>query len=108
LFAEYGVTFDFTCLEMMDSDPSCKSEPEELVKQTILASQSAGIRYSGENALQICNPICDEDAFNEVYKESTQYGNINRFTYLRLDDDLLTYGNNKQIFSTFIQKMNNA
>ena len=42
MFAAYGADFDFTCLEMTDSS-NCNSQPTELVKQTILASQKAGI-----------------------------------------------------------------
>jgi hypothetical protein len=42
MFAAYNADFDFTCLEMTDSS-TCNSQPQELVKQTILASQKAGI-----------------------------------------------------------------
>ena len=49
-FAKYGATMDFTCLEMFDSS-SCGSEPQELVKQAIQATQSADILFDGENAV---------------------------------------------------------
>lgn len=75
---------------MVDSQNSCGSAPQELVKQTILAAQQAGIRYAGgslcsllshclsENALPLCDPSCYEGGFQEILTESTQYGAINR------------------------------
>ena len=47
------------------------------MKQTILASQSVGIPFAGENALDLCQPNCDSDAFDEVYTEATQYLSFN-------------------------------
>lgn len=53
MMAKHGAYFDFTCLEMQDSeqDPSCASGPYELVGQTKQAAIDHGIGFSGENAL---------------------------------------------------------
>eukprot|EP01116_Phalansterium_solitarium_P024592 TRINITY_DN9044_c0_g1_i1.p1 TRINITY_DN9044_c0_g1~~TRINITY_DN9044_c0_g1_i1.p1 ORF type:complete len:455 (+),score=146.01 TRINITY_DN9044_c0_g1_i1:130-1494(+) len=100
MFATVGVAFDFTALEMTDSQNSCGSAPQELVKQTILAAHNAGIEYAGENALPICSP-CYQGGFDEIYTESTQYGAIGQFTFLRLDSSLLQ-GSNWQMFTAFV------
>eukprot|EP01100_Stratorugosa_tubuloviscum_P009619 TRINITY_DN402_c0_g3_i1.p1 TRINITY_DN402_c0_g3~~TRINITY_DN402_c0_g3_i1.p1 ORF type:complete len:454 (-),score=184.89 TRINITY_DN402_c0_g3_i1:155-1516(-) len=107
MFAKYGVTFDFTCLEMKNS-ASCGSAPEDLVKQTRLATNQVNIPYAGENALPLCTNSCNKDGFNEIIKESTQYGAISRFTYLRLDDNLIYNTNNWNTFTWFVQQMHNA
>eukprot|EP01114_Cavostelium_apophysatum_P018912 TRINITY_DN5947_c0_g1_i1.p2 TRINITY_DN5947_c0_g1~~TRINITY_DN5947_c0_g1_i1.p2 ORF type:complete len:178 (+),score=43.91 TRINITY_DN5947_c0_g1_i1:1096-1629(+) len=105
MLAKYDADFDFTCLEMVDSDPSCASAPQELVKQTIMAAQGAGILYAGENALPLCDPTCNTNGFNEILKESSQYGGIARFTYLRLDSNLIGNPSNWQVFTNFVQQM---
>jgi len=107
MFSTRNAVFDFTCLEMFDSDPSCYSRPEELVKQTRLAANSASVYYAGENALPICyNSGCDQSKFDQVYRQS--YGNIERFTFLRMDDNLLYIPNNWKMFVNFVNKMHNA
>lgn len=107
MFAKNNIRFDFTALEMVDSDPSCDSEPQQLVQQTILAAQQAGITYSGENALDLCVSACQESGFDEIYTESTQYGAIARFTYLRMTPSLLS-NPNWQTFVSFVQRMHSA
>jgi len=92
---------------MVDSDPSCDSEPQQLVQQTILAAQQAGITYSGENALDLCVSACQESGFDEIYTESTQYGPIARFTYLRMTPSLMS-NPNWQTFVAFVQRMHSA
>jgi len=110
LFAKHSAVFDFTCLEMVDSDPSCDSQPQELVKQTRYAANSANIKYAGENALPICGSSggCNGNAFQEVLKEATQYGSIERFTFLRMDDNLLYNGGNWNQFINFVNQMHSA
>jgi len=108
MFAKYKIVFDFTALEMVDSDTSCASGPQELVKQTILAAAQAGIAYAGENALELCSNQCNTNGFNEIYQEATQYGKISRFTYLRISDNLLYNNANWQIFTNFVNRMQNA
>eukprot|EP01105_Mastigella_eilhardi_P007034 TRINITY_DN18502_c0_g1_i1.p1 TRINITY_DN18502_c0_g1~~TRINITY_DN18502_c0_g1_i1.p1 ORF type:complete len:464 (-),score=105.22 TRINITY_DN18502_c0_g1_i1:743-2113(-) len=111
MFSEFNVTFDFTCLEMVDppsNDPDlCKSRPEELVRQTIHATQAAGILYEGENALEQCGQDCNKAGFDEIIKESTQYGDIDGFTYLRLSRALLDNQANWATFTNFVQQMHN-
>jgi len=106
LFTKYNAWFDFTALELVDSNDGCDSEPQELVSQTIEASKQAGVGYSGENALPICNGGCNQNSFNEIVTMSSKYGLINRFTYLRLNDDLIS-GNSWSQFQGFVQQMNN-
>jgi len=107
MFKQYGAYFDFTCLEMTDYSNDCDSAPEQLVQQTILAAKQVGIGYSGENALELCSGPCNQGGFNEIYAESTQYGLIQRFTYLRLSESLLSQ-NNWAIFTAFVQQMAQA
>mmetsp|Transcript_21021 Transcript_21021/g.29487 ORF Transcript_21021/g.29487 Transcript_21021/m.29487 type:complete len:458 (-) Transcript_21021:87-1460(-) len=107
VFAKYNVNFDFTCLEMTDSS-NCASAPQELVKQTIYAAKGAGIKYCGENALDCCAPTCNQGAFNEIYTESTQYGTIHRFTYLRMTDALMDNPSNWNTFTSFVARMHSA
>eukprot|EP01119_Soliformovum_irregulare_P005454 TRINITY_DN17216_c0_g1_i1.p1 TRINITY_DN17216_c0_g1~~TRINITY_DN17216_c0_g1_i1.p1 ORF type:complete len:453 (-),score=103.49 TRINITY_DN17216_c0_g1_i1:49-1221(-) len=108
MLAKYGAAFDFTALEMVNQPGNdCSSAPEDLVQQTILAAQQAGVKYAGENALAVCYPGgCNQGGFDEIYKESTQYGAIDRFTFLRLTPDLL--GNNWNSFVAFVNRMNSA
>ena len=106
VFAKCNALFDFTALEMTDQS-SCGQRPQELVKQTILAAQSAGIGYAGENALNFCTNGCYQGGFDEIYTESTQYGNIHQFTFLRLFPALLQ-GNNWNMFTAFVARMHSA
>jgi len=107
-FSKYGVNFDFTALEMTNSPNSCGSAPEDLVKQTILAAQTARIEYDGENALELCTGSCYGPGFQQIVKEATQYGAINGFTYLRLTPNLLNNQNNWNTFLSFVNMMHNA
>jgi len=108
MFAKYNAVFDFTALEMQDSNNNCGSAPEQLVKQTILASQQAGIPFGGENALELCNPNCYGGGFDEIVAESTQYGAIHQFTYLRMNPNMFSPQSNLNTFAYFVQRMNNA
>ncbi|EFA86518.1 predicted protein [Heterostelium album PN500] len=103
MFAKHGVAFDFTCLEMRDSEQpaSCLCRPEELVGQTKQAAMQAQISYSGENALQ----RYDQAAYSEIEYESTRYNFlISGFSYLRLDDYLLS-SQAFPLFQSFVSTM---
>jgi hypothetical protein len=105
MFKKYGVTFDFTCLEMRDSEqpPSCYCGPEELVGLTETAAVNSNIHYSGENALE----RYDTAAYQQIEYESDRIVHpINGFTYLRLSNTLLS-GNNWNTFKTFVYNMHN-
>jgi len=105
LLAKYSVDFDFTCLEMTDSDSACASQPQELVKQAILATRQVGIHFCGENALPICSSSgCTQSAFDTIYEEATQYGVITRFTFLRLDSNLVI-SPSWESFTAFVKRM---
>lgn len=100
----YNVTFDFTCLEMKDSEqPSeCKCGPYELVQQTKQAAVNHKTAYSGENALQ----RYDQTAYDTIKSQATSQGSdIEAFTYLRLTDDLMS-GSNWNTFANFVKEMN--
>lgn len=101
--SKYNATFDFTCLEMKDSEqPSeCKCGPYELVQQTKQAALNKGAKYSGENALQ----RYDQTAYDTIKSQTTSFGkDISEFTYLRLTDSLMT-GTNWNTFTKFVNDM---
>lgn len=102
-FARFGVRMDFTCLEMLDSEQNVGScGPQELVAQTHLAANAAGISYSGENALS----RYDSTAYNTIQTASKNNGYISSFNYLRLSDTLMQSGN-FNTFSQFVNSMHN-
>ncbi|KYQ89107.1 hypothetical protein DLAC_10339 [Tieghemostelium lacteum] len=102
MFSWHNVSFDFTCLEMRDSEqPSnCECGPQQLVAQTLLSAESAGVKYSGENALQ----RYDSTAYQEIEIESSLYYLISGFSYLRLTPQLLQ-SPNIGTFASFVQTM---
>lgn len=108
VFSKYNITMDFTCFEMKSYDDGCKKDPENLVYQTKKASRSAGILYSGENAIEQCNPNCYQGGFDQIYYQSTRDYPIHAFTYLRMTRNLLDNADNWKIFSDFIGKMKKA
>jgi beta-amylase len=115
VFKQLNVTFDFTCLELANpsaGSTGCASRPASLVAQTRAAAVGLGIRYSGENALDICYPGgCDAGKFNQVIQQarSATYGTaIARFTFLRLSDDLFSSSNAFNSFASFVRNMKNT
>jgi beta-amylase len=95
----HNATFDFTCLEMSDSEqPSeCSCGPYELVQQTKASASTYRAGYAGENALQ----RYDQSAYDTI---KTQAQGANAFTYLRLTDDLMS-GSNWDTFVQFVNDM---
>jgi beta-amylase len=108
MLSKYGVHFDFTCLEMTNTPNNCGSEPETLVQQTRLAANAVAIGYDGENALPLCSGQCYGPGFDEIYRESTLYGDIGAFTYLRINDNILDNGYNWHVFTGFVKRMHSA
>lgn len=102
LFSKYGIGFDFTCLEMKDSEQqNCNCAPEELVHQTEYSAKNYNVKYFGENALQ----RYDTTAYNQILSESYYTGQaIGGFTYLRLSDTLFQ-GSNWSNFCNFVNSM---
>jgi beta-amylase len=103
MFKSNNATFDFTCLEMKDSEqPSeCKCGPYELVQQTKQAAKNANGHYSGENALQ----RYDTTAYSTIKSQATSLNwNIDGMTYLRLTNDLMS-GSNWNNFQSFVNDM---
>eukprot|EP01117_Protostelium_nocturnum_P009400 TRINITY_DN3353_c0_g1_i1.p1 TRINITY_DN3353_c0_g1~~TRINITY_DN3353_c0_g1_i1.p1 ORF type:complete len:461 (-),score=129.05 TRINITY_DN3353_c0_g1_i1:22-1404(-) len=110
MFKSVNATFDFTCLEMYDEPNSgCASKAATLVNQTRNAARVTNIPFSGENAIQLCSPDCQSStaSFNQIYTQSTVGSLISRFTYLRLDSNLLQ-DNNFNVFSNFVKRMASA
>ncbi|CAL6008295.1 Beta-amylase [Hexamita inflata] len=99
-----NVQFDFTCLEMTDSQHSgenCNSQPEELVRQVTDAVRMHGGSMGGENALETYSQYSYDQILNQL-----RYGRgyLKNFTYLRLSGTLLDWNN----FNTFKNFVNAA
>jgi len=104
MFSNYSTLFDFTCLEMRNSEQAgcnCNSAPEQLVGQTRNAAWSYNLKYGGENALA----RYDDYAYDQmVYQSNSNGRSINGMTYLRLDNTLLQNDNFSK-FTNFINRM---
>lgn len=102
LFKTHSVNFDFTCLEMADSeqDSSCASGPEELVNQVVSATSSKGVGLAGENAL----PRYDNTAYSKI---ESYKNHLEDFVYLRVSDTLLN-GDNFNNFKNFVNGMHSG
>ncbi|GAB2242603.1 hypothetical protein Droror1_Dr00019378 [Drosera rotundifolia] len=111
MLSRHDAIFNFTCLEMRDSDQpaEAKSAPQELVQQVLSGGWRENIEVAGENAL----PRYDRAGYNQMLLNARPNG-INRdglpslrmsgITYLRLSDELLEW-KNFRIFKTFVKKM---
>ncbi|CAN4104827.1 unnamed protein product [Withania somnifera] len=110
LSRHYG-TFNFTCLEMRNSEHPAyaKCGPQELVQQVLSVGWKENIDVAGENALS----RYDGYAYNQILLNARPNG-INKngppklkmagLTYLRLSEKLLQKRNFKT-FKTFVKKM---
>jgi len=96
-----NAALDFTCLEMRNQEQpaDCQSRPEELVGQVARAAKRNGIYLTGENAL----PRYDSAAYEKLLQRKSD---LHAFTYLRLDQKLVTEGFDS--FKGFVQKMHQA
>ncbi|XP_031389925.1 beta-amylase isoform X2 [Punica granatum] len=111
MLSRHYAIFNFTCLEMRDSEQSAaaKSGPQELVQQVLSGGWRENIEVAGENAL----PRYDRTAYNQILLNARPNG-VNKngqpklkmygATYLRLSDDLMDT-ENFRIFKTFVKKM---
>lgn len=111
MLSRHYAIFNFTCLEMRDSEQraKAKSGTEELVQQVLSGGWREEVEVAGENAL----PRYDRAAYNQILLNARPNG-VNRdgppklrmygVTYLRISDDLLDW-NNFRIFKTFVKKM---
>ena len=102
--SKYADVFDFTCLEMTDSSNDCGSKPATLVQQAMTATQRAGLKFDGENAIELCTNNCDQNGFNQIVAQASK-GAMAHFTYLRLTRNLLDNVNNLNVFTNFVSKM---
>lgn len=60
--------------------------------------------YDGENALPVCYNGCSDSGLNQIVLESSRYGPIHAFTYLRMDSQLLSYPS-WPAFTNFVSRM---
>jgi beta-amylase len=100
MFKKFNAVLTFTALELFDSDQCGSCGPQELVDQVHEAAISAGVGFSGENAL----PMYDQRHYDEVVAKSSTPSVIDDFTYLRLTDTLLE-SNNLSLFANFVNRM---
>ena len=104
--ADLGVTLDFTCFEMSNSEQSssAKSDPETLVYQVLMATTHAGASMSAENALS----RYDDTAYNRIiYNACSRGGKVDAFTYLRLSETLFS-GDNFSRFRSLVSSLANC
>ncbi|KAK1407665.1 hypothetical protein QVD17_39286 [Tagetes erecta] len=110
LSRHYGV-FNFTCLEMRDSehDAAKKCGPQKLVQQVFSAVKREEVHMAGENALE----RYDRKAYNQILLNVRPNGvnkngppklKMEALTFLRLGDELLTK-KNFGIFKLFVKKL---
>ena len=105
-FRDLGAVFDFTCLEMRDSEQDSKSycKPQELVAQVEEAVQKTTWRMSGENALERYDRTAYQTVLDTIKKAPEIFEN---FTYLRLTDALVgTYLNDFKWFVGQVHAIN--
>jgi len=96
-----NAALDFTCLEMRNQEQpaECQARPEDLVGQVVNAARTKGVYFNGENALQ----RYDSAAYDKLLQRKSD---LHAFTYLRLDQKLVTDG--FDAFKAFVQKMHQA
>lgn len=107
MFKKYNIEFQFTCLEMKDQDqPSdCACGPEELVTLTRDTAWNLGLKYGGENALEILGNYA---ANQQIAKQSIGNGKtISGFTFLRMSDELMNNSNNMASYSNLVYLLHN-
>ncbi|KAJ6824107.1 beta-amylase [Iris pallida] len=111
MLSRHYCTFNFTCVEMKNSEQSeeAKSAPVQLVQQVFSDAWREKIEVGYESALN----RYDQKAYNQILKiarpngvnrEGTPKLRIRELTYLRLGDDLLET-NNFILFKIFVKKM---
>jgi len=101
-FTRSNAVVDFTCLEMTDAsqDPAYNCGPQELVQQVMRATESSGLRFSGENALG----FYDASGYKQMVTYKPPTGYLDSVTYLRISDEFLEPENLK-IFEVFVAQM---
>eukprot|EP00252_Welwitschia_mirabilis_P025085 TRINITY_DN7702_c0_g2_i1.p1 TRINITY_DN7702_c0_g2~~TRINITY_DN7702_c0_g2_i1.p1 ORF type:complete len:386 (-),score=54.10 TRINITY_DN7702_c0_g2_i1:143-1252(-) len=112
LFANFGVVFNFTCIEMKDYEQpqAAQCSPEKLIKQVVLATRRAGVHLAGENALL----RFDQDAHNQILRNASLrqpeddscsiVEPMCAFTFLRMCPELFQ-SENWRLFVSFVRKM---
>ncbi|GBG92366.1 hypothetical protein CBR_g55247 [Chara braunii] len=109
MLARHGAILNFTCFEMRDSEqmPQAACSPESLLRQVVRASKIAGVRVSGENALQ----RFDLDAYEQIVRKSRLRLDglatdepMMSFTFLRTSE-MLFRPNNWSNFVAFVRNM---
>lgn len=107
MFKKHNVEFQFTCLEMKDREqPSdCACGPEELVALTRESAFNLGLKYGGENALEILGNYA---ANQQIAKQSISDGkSISSFTFLRMSDELMASSQYMGSYANLVYVMHN-
>eukprot|EP00768_Dysnectes_brevis_P001534 gnl/Dysnectes_brevis/1405_a1584_3085.p1 GENE.gnl/Dysnectes_brevis/1405_a1584_3085~~gnl/Dysnectes_brevis/1405_a1584_3085.p1 ORF type:complete len:455 (+),score=141.98 gnl/Dysnectes_brevis/1405_a1584_3085:38-1366(+) len=107
MFQKHGITFDFTCLEMKDSEQDSNYDcmPYELVRQTQDDVAKSGLgSYSGENALERYDSTAYDTIISQMSYKPEQFLAI---TYLRLSDTLMYDGGSWNTFTNFVNRVHN-
>ncbi|PON51940.1 Glycoside hydrolase [Trema orientale] len=111
MLSRHRAIFNFTCLEMRDSEQSAnaKSGPQELVQQVLSGGWRGNIEVAGENALSRYDSAAYDQILlnarpNGVNKEGPPELRMYGVTYLRLSSDLLQTAN-FNLFKIFVKKM---
>ncbi|OIW10326.1 hypothetical protein TanjilG_28077 [Lupinus angustifolius] len=104
MLARNGVVFNFTCMEMKDTEQpdNANCSPEGLVHQVKTATRIAGAELAGENALE----RYDRDAYAQVLltSQSDSGNGLAAFTFLRLNKRLFDANNWRQLVE-FVRSM---
>ncbi|XP_054808308.1 beta-amylase 3, chloroplastic-like [Prosopis cineraria] len=104
MLAKHGAIFNFTCMEMKDSQQPhhANCSPEGLVRQVKMATRTARVQLAGENALE----RYDRDGYGQVMETSRlDCGNgLVSFTYLRMNKRLFEEENWRH-FVEFVRSM---
>lgn len=110
LSRHYGC-FNFTCLEMRDSeqDAAAKSGPQGLVQQVFSGVKREDVLMAGENALERYDRVAYNQILvgvrpNGVSRNEPPKLKMEALTFLRLGDTLLEK-QNFRIFKTFVKKL---
>ncbi|TYG92441.1 hypothetical protein ES288_A11G031300v1 [Gossypium darwinii] len=104
MFSKHGVVFNFTCMEMRDSQQPehANCSPEGLVRQVKMVTKTARVELAGENALE----RYDSGAYAQVLatSRSDSGSGLSAFTYLRMNKRLFE-GDNWRNLVEFVKNM---
>ena len=101
MLKKHGATLDFTCFEIKTGRDDCPpyfSDPEALVYQVRRATQQAGVKLAGENALHVDN----WEAYDMILAKSKY---LDSFCFLRFTEALTDPNNEFRKFVHYLSKV---